>query len=75
MYFREKYRVFEIISKDEIDFNSAAVMAAFDVIKPINGVTLSWVVPGKLELKFAEHASVYDVIEDVMDELRNLGYR
>ena len=75
MHFVEKYRIFEIITNDNVMFDSVAVMAAFDIIKPIDGVTLSWVVPGKLELKFAEHAHVYDVVLDVMEELQKLGYR
>lgn len=75
MHFKEKYRVFEIVTDDDIDFNSEAVMAAFDIIKPIDGVTLSWVVPGKLEVRFEEHVGVYDVVDDIMIELRKLGYR
>lgn len=75
MHFKEKYRVFEIVTDDDMDFNSEAVMAAFDIIKPIDGVTLSWVVPGKLEVRFEEHVGVYDVVDDIMIELRKLGYR
>jgi hypothetical protein len=75
MYFKEAYRVYEIVLDEKKRFTGEAVMAVYDVVRDIKGASMKNIEYDTIQVYVDETLTPYNVMDEVMTKLEELGYK
>lgn len=79
MYYKESYRIFDVLPEEgkQIDFD--AIHTVYKNVKDIDGVHIDWKAASKdhiVRLHVASNvAGVQEIMVDIMELLNGMGYR
>lgn len=79
MYYRESYRVFDVLMQEEKELDFGAIHTVYKEIDGIDGVSVDWDIAIKDHIVRLRVASSVDgvqgMMEDIMEVLTKMGYR